>query len=60
MDGAGVTLKGPGPECRLAADGGGWFVFVNLAPGTYTVSAPGSRADGKKATVRGGNVVSVE
>ena len=60
MDSVEVALTGPGPERHLATDGGGWFVFVNLGPGTYTVSVPGSRTDGKKATIRGGDVVSIE
>ncbi|HZT41190.1 MAG TPA: family 10 glycosylhydrolase [Chthonomonadaceae bacterium] len=61
VDGATVTLRRGGKTLTRAADGSGFYAFVNLASGDYTlrVSAPGFEPQDSKAQVTAGQVTTV-
>ncbi|WP_413450413.1 serine hydrolase [Georgenia phoenicis] len=56
-DGATVTVTGPEGTTTARTDGSGWFAVVDLAPGTYTVSADG--AEPAQARVTAGEATDV-
>jgi uncharacterized lipoprotein YddW (UPF0748 family) len=41
-----------GTDLQTVSDGTGFFAFLKLSPGTYTISAPGRPIDGREVTVR--------
>ncbi|MDH7602443.1 MAG: family 10 glycosylhydrolase, partial [Armatimonadota bacterium] len=59
-DGAyGAQVSITGPENRtMRCDGMGWYAFIDLTPGTYTVTAwyPGYQSQSKQVVVRIGEV----
>lgn len=59
-DGAyGAQVSISGPENRtMRCDGMGWYAFIDLTPGTYTVTAsyPGYQSQSKQVVVRIGEV----
>lgn len=58
VDGALVTVRGRGKRFTRAADGTGFFAFVDLPPGEYTlqVKANGYEKQQKKVTIAAGKV----
>ncbi len=58
VDGAAVTVRGHGKKITHLADGTGFFAFIDLRPGEYTlqVSARGYEKQQIKATIKAGEV----
>jgi len=58
IDGANVTVRGHGKNLTRASDGTGFFAFVDLPPGEYTVrvAAKGYEKQELKATIAAGKV----
>ena len=61
VDGAQISISGPQSR-TTRADGTGWYSFVDLVPGTYTVSfsAPGCKIKESSITVAVGKVASLD
>ncbi|MFH0794645.1 MAG: family 10 glycosylhydrolase [bacterium] len=60
VDGGKITLEGAGLKTRSVnlalCDGSGFFAFVDVDPGAYTIRAAGTSVDGKKVSAGPGVV----